>query len=172
MTLCRSNWEIHTIIFSSVMIDVDQSSGPKSHFSLLALIDARWEHEFTLIFYAPLGSSGWLMCRSHTREDEILVNLRREWTNRFIILDLLLKMLIWPIALYPYNLETEHSWVMPFLRDESCHSQSTLPILIIIISMNSRPWCCGFVKLRNLPKATHHSTSRTIARIINITSCI
>jgi hypothetical protein len=38
------------------MIDADQSSEPKFHSSLLDLIDARWDHEFTLITYAPLGS--------------------------------------------------------------------------------------------------------------------
>jgi hypothetical protein len=61
---------------------------------------------------------------------------------------------------------------MLFLIDESCHSKSTFPVLILIISVNSRPWCCGFVKLRNLPKETHHSPPRAVARIINIILCI
>jgi hypothetical protein len=61
---------------------------------------------------------------------------------------------------------------MPFLRDESCHSQSTFPVFIFTIFVDSHPGCCGFVTLCNLPRASHHSTSWTVVRVINITSCI
>jgi hypothetical protein len=57
---------------------------------------------------------------------------------------------------------------MLILRDESFHSQSTLPMLILIIFVDSRLWCCDIVKLCNLPMATHHSPPRIVVRIINI----
>jgi hypothetical protein len=120
---------------------------------------------FCSYFLCPLGSLGWLTCHSHTCENRLLVNLRRERTNRFITLDLWLKLLVWPIAFHPDNIRPEHSWVMFSSKRWEPPLLEYFSRVIRTIFVDSHPGCCGFAKLCNLPRAAHHSTPRIVVRV-------